>query len=185
MACLQTLNGLAASCESSLAGIKEIYIANRDDVANFNLSKTADGELSAYTTSSVTMNSGKTFYHYSVPQEICSLTSSFESDETIGLRAYTNSLVLRFNKLEARKHMEVAALSRGHLAVIAEDNNGIRWILGADTYAKASAATAQTGAGYADGNYYELTIDARSKYLPIACTMADADFAAIVTEPAI
>ena len=32
MACSQTLNGIAAACETNVGGIREVYIANYDDV---------------------------------------------------------------------------------------------------------------------------------------------------------
>ena len=33
MACSQTLNGIAAACETNVGGIREVFIANYDDVS--------------------------------------------------------------------------------------------------------------------------------------------------------
>jgi hypothetical protein len=53
MACTQTLAGIVRDCSNSMGGIKEVYIANFDDVASLTLSNNI--------ITAITMESSKTF----------------------------------------------------------------------------------------------------------------------------
>ena len=56
MACSQTLNGIAAACETNVGGIREVYIANYDDVTAIEVDETSN------MIDTITMETGKKFY---------------------------------------------------------------------------------------------------------------------------
>ena len=175
MGCLQALAGLAQStCETNLAGIKKAYIANYENVAS------VVPDFSAYTISSITMESGKTFYAYNFAKQTGSLTSTLTKDETNGTRYYLNEATLQFNKMEAKKHLEMSALAADPTAVIILDNNGKYWFLGYDAYVSATDGTVQSGQSFDDLNGYQLTLQAQSAYLPFEMTKEQVD--AVVSE---
>lgn len=184
MACTQTLKGLAQSCETNLAGIRKVYIANFEDVKSVALGTSEDKPFgdASITIADIVMNSTKKFHAYNFAKQTGSLTSTLTVDETNGVRYYTNEIVLQFNKMEAKKHLEVEALAAGQLAVIVADNNGKYWYVGADNYVSASAATAQSGQSFGDLNGYNTTMSAMSAYMPFEITgengaaLKDTDF---------
>lgn len=161
MACLSgyTLKGISLDCNANLAGIKEAYLAYKDDI-------TVEVDLDAQSVSTLTATEGKGFYKYTFAKQTGSLTSTLTKDEANGTRYYTNSVALQFNKMEAAKHLEVNAMAAEALVGIIVDNNGKRWLVGYDSYLSASAATAQSGDSYDSLNGYTVTLDAMSAYLP-------------------
>lgn len=159
MSCLKSLAGIAASCDTNLAGIKAIYLANFDDV-------TVTVDESGHTVSAITMADSAKFYAYHFAKQTGSLTSTITKDETNGTRYYTNVVALQFTKLEAAKHIEVEALASGQLIGIVEDNNSKKHLVGYDSYLSADEATAQTGQSFDDLNGYNLSMSAMSAYLP-------------------
>ena len=162
---LHALKGLPQStCETNLAGIKKVYIANYENVADVGISETG------YTVTSITMTGSTKFYAYNFAKQTGSLTSTLTKDETNGTRYYTNAVALQFNKMEAKKHLEIAALSQDPTAVIVLDNNGKYWFVGYDSYASATDGTTQSGQSFDDLNGYNITLTAQSAYLPFEIT---------------
>lgn len=177
MGCIQTLVGLGASCDVNLAGIKEVYIANRDDV------KSVAVAASAHTLTGLTMEDSKKFMGYRFNKQTGSLTSTLTKDEQNGTRYYTNEIVLQFTRMEAKKHLEIEALAAGQLAVIVLDNNNKYWYVGYDDYVSATEATAQSGQSFDDLNGYNTTMSAMSAYLPFEIVDAEL-IASVIAEPA-
>lgn len=165
MGCLQALRGLPQStCETNLAGIKKAYIANYENVAAVVV------DFSAMTVSSITMTGDTKFYAYNFAKQTGSLTSTLTKDEANGTRYYLNEAALQFNKMEAKKHLEMSALAADPTAVIILDNNGKYWFLGYDNYVSATDGTVQSGQSFDDLNGYNLTLQAQSAYLPFEIT---------------
>lgn len=160
MSCIQTLKGIGQDCATNLAGIKEVYLANVDDVAEITVTE------SAHTVSGITMEEGKLFQVYKFAKQTGSLTSEVTIDEANGVRFYTNTLTLQFNKMEAAKHLEVEAMAAGQLVGIALDNNGKYWLLGKDSYLSATAVTGQTGQSFTDLNGYTTTLSSMESTMP-------------------
>lgn len=160
MGCLpQALAGIAASCDTNLAGIKKVWIG---EFENF----TVTVDATAHTIDAVSGTTGAKLYSYSFAKQTGSLNSEITIDEANGVRYYTNTITLQFNKMEARKHLEMQALAAGQLVIIVLDNNGKYWYVGYDNYVSASAETAASGQSFGDLNGYSLTLDAMSAYLP-------------------
>lgn len=159
MACIQTLNGILASCDTNLAGIKEVFLGN---YGGFHpVVNEAQHKISG-----LTADSGFTLYKYEFAKQTGSLTSTVTIDETNGVRYYTHALNLQFNKLEGTKHVEIEALAAGQLVGIVHDNNDKYWYVGYDSYLSATETTAQTGQSFGDLNGYTTAMSAMSAHLP-------------------
>ena len=152
MACLITIAGITLDCESSLGGIKQVWITQYDNVK----SVTVDDETNQI--SAITLEADAKWYNYQFRKGTGSLTSTLNVDETAGTNYVSNELALVFTKMETKKRIEIAALSIGQLVVVVEDSNGKYWFLGKDDYVSASAGTGVTGTAKGDQNAYTLTL---------------------------
>lgn len=160
MACNSyTLSGLNTACkEASFGGIKEVLIAQFEDVA----STSVDGTSHLLTP---VMADGKKFKQYKLLKSTGSLTSTLNASET-SASYFTNEVTLQFMKMETSKRIEIMALMMSSCAVIVKDTNDKYWYLGKDNYVECSAGTATTGTALTDANHYELTLTDTSAELP-------------------
>lgn len=159
---IHALAGLAqTACETNLAGIKKVYIANYE-----NVSAQPTMVESAYTITAISMSGDSKFYAYNFAKQTGSLTSTLTKDETNGTKYFTNAISLQFNKMEAKKHLEISALCADPTAVIVLDNNGKYWYVGYDSYVSATESTTQSGQSFDDLNGYQITLQSQSAYLP-------------------
>lgn len=175
--CNQTLAGIQMDCESSMGGIKAVYIANFDDILNLSINKTT-GVITGMVMDIVKDKDGKPiedengqtqpkkFKPYQFRKQTGSLTSTLNVDETSGLSYVTSELSLVFSRMEFAKRLELVALSKGQLAVIVEDCNGYFHFLGLDNYVSANSGSANTGVNKSDQNAYTLVLSTESKEYP-------------------
>lgn len=160
MPCLITLAGITLDCESSVGGIKRVFITQYSDVKSVAL----DEDQQKIKT--ITLESEKRWYEYQFRKGTGSLTSTLNVDETTGANYVTNELSLVFTKMETAKRIEIAALSIGQLAVVVEDSNGKYWYLGKDDYVSASAGSGTSGTAKGDQNAYTITLSTDSLSYP-------------------
>lgn len=160
MACTQSLSGIAASCETNVGGIREVYIANFDDVEEYEVDSTTN------MIDTITMASTAKFKKYYFKKNTSSLTSTLNVDPAAGVNFVQSDLALVFAKQETAKRMEIAKLSLGELRVIVKDANGKYWFLGAEEFVSATAGTAETGVNRTDGNRYTITLTDYSSSYP-------------------
>ena len=163
MYCLQTLKGINADCQTNLGGIVEAYFGG---FGQFDITLNTGH---THTVSAMTAVSGASdgkLYKYEFARQTGSLTSTITVDEANGVRYYTNSVTLQFNRLKASKHVEVEALAAGQLVGIFKDSNGKYWLVGYDSYLSATEAQAQSGQAYGDLNGYTTTLSQMSAHLP-------------------
>lgn len=160
MACQSyTLTGLNTICkEQSFGGIKEVLIAQYDDVASVAVA-------SGTSLLTPTMESGKKFKQYKLLKSTGGLTSTLNTSET-SASYFTNEVTLQFMKMETSKRIEIMALMMSACAVIVKDANDKYWYLGKDNYVECTAGSAQTGTATSDSNHYELTLTDTSTELP-------------------
>lgn len=158
MACNQTLSGIARDCSTSMGGILQVLLANKEDVAS--VSKTGDK------ITTITMAASAKFKAYHFNKETGSLTSTFTIDKTTGARYVTSDLVLIFNRMQTAKRVEITALSQNDLVALVEDCNHTWWYLGFDEAVTASAGDAQTGTARGDRNGYSITLQDTSLEMP-------------------
>ena len=160
MNCSQTLNGIAAACETNVGGIREVYIANYDDVASYEV------DASTNLIDTITMVSGASFKKYLFKKNTSSMTSTLNVDPTAGVNFVQTDVQLVFAKQDTTKRMEIAKLSLGEVRVIVKDANGKFWFLGAEEFVSATAGGAETGVNRTDGNRYTITLTDYSSTYP-------------------
>ena len=158
MACTQILAGITLDCASSVGGIKEVYIANYDDVDFVEM----DGDL----ITGFSMSGTAKFKKYEFRKQTGSMTSTLNVDETAGVNYVSTELNLVFTKMETSKRVEIAALAVGQLAVIVKDGNNKYWYLGYNDYVSATAGSANTGTAKGDSNNYSITLKDESDSFP-------------------
>lgn len=160
MACSVSLSGIAADCQTNVGGIREIYIANFDDVTAVEIDEVSN------MIDTITMDSGKKFLKYFFKKNTSSLTSTLNVDPTAGINFVQSDLNIVFAKQETVKRMEIAKLSLGELRVIVKDANGKYWFLGQEEFVSATSGTAQTGTNRTDGNNYQIVLTDYSSSYP-------------------
>ena len=101
MACSQVLNGIAASCETNVGGIREVYIANYDDVTAIEVDATTN------MIDTITMAQSAKFKKYLFKKNTSSLTSTLNVDPSAGVNFVQSDLALVFAKQETTKRMEL------------------------------------------------------------------------------
>lgn len=159
MACSTvTLAGLGADCKGSIGGIKKVYIGKKDDF-------TFNGTVLA------AASEGKTLKRFFVRKNTSALTSTLTIDDANGIEYWDNQLSLVFARQSKVKREQVTALVSGapELIVVAEDSNGVMYLLGTESPVTRSAAGANTGTAVGDGNNYTITLQEASAILPIIC----------------
>ncbi|WP_418981690.1 hypothetical protein [Alistipes sp.] len=156
MACSQTFNGIPYDCSTSMGGIREVYIANAEDVTGKTLT---DGIVTAITLAKAAEGAATAKYKkYLFRKGTGSMTSTLNVDAANGVNYVSTELVLQFAKMETAKRIEIAALAVGELSVIVKDSNGKYWMLGYDEPVTASAGDGSTGTAVTDANKYGITL---------------------------
>lgn len=160
MACNSyTLSGLNNMCkENSFGGIKEVLIAQYDDVSDVTID-------SGTTLATITMSGSSKFAQYKLLKNTGALTSTLNTSDTSS-SYFTNEVTLQFMKMETSKRLEIMALMMSNCMVLVRDANNKYWLLGKDSYVECTAGSAQTGTAVADSNHYELTLTDTSVELP-------------------
>ena len=74
MACSQTLNGIAADCQTNVGGVREVYIANYDDVTTVEIDEVSN------MIKTITMADTKKFKKYAFKKNTSSMTSTLNVD---------------------------------------------------------------------------------------------------------
>lgn len=159
MACNSlTLSGLAKDCANSKGGVKEVLIANYEDVTNVEVS---EGKISA-----ITMKDGAKFNKYYFRKGNANFTSTLTIDNANGVNYVSTDLVLTFLRMETTKRLEMTALSLNDLAIIVTDANGVSWYLGKDEAVTATSGTGESGSQATDGSKYSITLQDTSNEFP-------------------
>ena len=158
MACTQTLNGLTRDCEANTGGVKNVYIANYDDVEGLTFTS---GVVTA-----ITMATGKKFKRYHFKRGQASVVQTSQYNEAGDYAGESNVLSINFLRQDATKRLEMIALSVAELAVIYEDNNGTFFYLGADRPVLRTGGESGSGAAITDTNRYGLELTDQSNALP-------------------
>lgn len=158
MACTQVLGGIPMDCQTSIGGIKEVYIANYDNIVGVTVTDDIITEIE--------QDGAVVFKKYQFRKQTGSMTSTLNVDETTGVNYVSTELNLVFTKMETSKRIEVAALSIGQLAVIVKDSNNKYWYLGYNDYVSATAGSANSGTSKGDSNNYSITLKDESDSYP-------------------
>ena len=165
MSCLSnyTLKGMAHDCRANLAGVKKLYLAYWGDV--FPSVDFSAQEISAYT-----MDEDAEWLVYEFQKGTASLTSTLNRDDATGLRSWTHTISVSFNKMQASSHVEMMGMAGERLCAVVVTNNGDSWYVGLDGYLGVNSQEAGTGVGADDKNGYTISLDCNSRWLPFKFT---------------
>lgn len=167
MACTQTLAGITRDCARNVGGIRTVWIANAGDIDS--IDGAGYGEFSGFN-----MKTGKKFYEYQFARGTSSLSSNYQVSAENGTKYVQSDLMLVFNRMSTAKRLEIVSLLGAELVIVAEDNNGIKWTLGAIAAGPVTApvigaeadADGLTGTAYGDRNGYSVTFHWVSPEMP-------------------
>ena len=161
-----TIAGLVNDCARSKGGIKNVYIANYEDVASVTVG--TDGDKEKIT--AITMKDSAKFKKYYFRPNTSSHSDALTRDDANGVNYVTSTLSLVFTRQDTLKRIEMTALCVNDLAVIVEDANGFVTYLTKDAPAVATEASGDSGVAAADGNRYSISVSADNETWPYEVT---------------
>ena len=162
MACTQILSGLTRDCSNSMGGVKEVYIANFDDVSGVTI---ASDIITA-----IAMVGSAKFKKYSFRPQTAELVSTPQINSENGVAYIQSVLTMQFAKMDTTKRLEINALALGDLVIVVVDNNGKMWYLGKDNPVVASGGDSGTGKAFTDANRYGIQLTDNSLLYPYEVT---------------
>lgn len=157
MPCSQLISGLGTDCNGSFGGIREVLLANREDLADVLV---YDGAVYW-----IDMVNGTPFAHYTFREGAASMNSTLQKGQDY--RFVDTELTISFLRMETVKRTELQAFISGEFVALVKDGNGRWWMLGVDDAVVATAGEGVTGAGATDRNGYAVTFRDRSKAFPM------------------
>lgn len=152
MACKSIQTFTYDACESSLGGIKGIWMADYKEGA-----ATVSGDT-------VTSFEGVEWKYFPIRKNTASMTSSLNVGD--GGSYISTELALVFTKMETQKRIGIQSLILGEAMAIIQDSNNHYWFLGMDAPLTCTAGGGETGVDKASRNAYTLTLTDESLELP-------------------
>ena len=167
MACNSyTIAGLVNDCARSKGGIKNVYIANYEDVTSVTLGTEGNKEK----ITAIAMKDSAKFKKYYFRPNTSSHSDALTRDDANGVNYVTSTLSLVFTRQDTLKRIEMTALCVNDLAVIVEDANGYVTYLTKDAPAVATEASGDSGVAAGDGNKFSISISADNETFPYEVT---------------
>ena len=167
MACnAYTIAGLANDCARSKGGIKNVYLANYEDVVSVKNGEDGNGD----TITAITMKEGAKFKKYYFRPNTSSHSDALTRDDANGVNYVTSTVSLVFTRQDTNKRIEMTALCVNDLAVIVEDANGYVTYLTKDAPAVATEASGDSGVVAGDGNKFSIVLSADNETFPYEVT---------------
>jgi exosome complex RNA-binding protein Rrp4 len=145
-----TINGYEIDCRDSVAGIKEIYLAEYNNIASYT-------ESSGVCTA-ISMVGATKFFTYQMEKENAEFMDNGTGSVENGTLFYAQELKFTMKKLSAAKRNTVKLLAQNRLVAIVLDQNGLYWILGRHNGLDLLTYSAKSGKAMGDLNGYELTL---------------------------
>lgn len=164
MAC-STLSGISVNaCDSSMGGVKKIWLTNIDEVSAV-VTGSITGSNDVLITG-ITMAASGTWKAFGFRKNTCSMTSTLNVSDGAGSNYVSTELAMVFSKMEAAKQMAMNSLIMAEAAGIVQDSNGKFWYLGYDEPLTMTAGTGETGTAKTDANQYTATMTDESLGFP-------------------
>lgn len=168
-----TLNAIDGRCDASMGGIKEIYIALRDSIADDEATgkkKITVGANDMVTAIEMALDSeGEDtlkFEKWMFRKQTGSFTSTASMDPAIGTNYITTEVALQFSKAEAGKRLNIQSAMNANSVVIVRDMYDQYILLGEENDVNVTAAVMQSGTASTDLSGFTLTLTDISQELP-------------------
>lgn len=161
-----TIAGLANDCARSKGGIKNVYIANFEDVVSVKNGENGDEDKITV----ITMKEGAKFKKFYFRPNTSSHSDALTRDDANGVNYVTSTVSLVFTRQDTLKRIEMTALCVNDLAVIVEDANGYVTYLTKDAPATATEAAGDSGVAAGDGNKFSIVLSSDNETWPYEVT---------------
>lgn len=164
MACSLTLQGRALPCRDSVGGVRNVWI-----LTNYASSSPADGQFveGMYVPPVDGAIPGtllaSLYNDYLSPRNVSTFTQNVSASAENGIVFYTQVLSLVLAKPVAADLIELRNLRKGRLAIIVEDNNGRKFVMGHTQGSELSGGSLATGTAKGDLNGYTLEFTAEEQ----------------------
>jgi hypothetical protein len=158
MSCNLT-SGVSLDCRTNSGGIKTLYIASVTGTTGI-VATATNGVVSSFTVDGTTLSASAAlttapFYRFEVPKQTAFVTENGTFSEENGTTFFTQVVSFPVNKMEATKQVILSKLAKSErLCIVAEDNNGKRWLVGNDSGATLTTSSGGSGTAFGDRNGY-------------------------------
>ena len=162
MACSLTLQGRPLPCRDSVGGVRNVWILTT-------FAGTADGQFTegmyaAVSSGNINSTDSAAIYKdYLSPRNVSTFTQNVSASAENGIVFYTQVLSLVLAKPVAADLIELRNLRKGRLAIIVEDNNGRKFVMGHTQGSELSGGSLATGTAKGDLNGYTLEFTAEEQ----------------------
>jgi len=151
MACALT-QGFNLDCRDAVGGLKEVYIMEVGNIGSY-----AEASGSGGVITSITKETGKRFWKYSLIRETSNAEETITGNEQNGTIFYAQKVDIIVNKRQVNVRNEILLLAKNHVVIVAVDNMGNGWLYGRVNGLMLNAGTSPTGTAWGDRNGYTLT----------------------------
>ncbi len=154
MSCSTINANIPLDCLGISGGIEKVFIANGPSSS---ITETA-GNITAIAVDGTDLGPAD-FFSFGTPKQVSSVSEVPAISQENGTIAYQQDLTLIMNKLDADKRNQILLMAQSNqMIVVAKDNNGTYWVIGAVRGAYLGSATATTGVLFSDRSGYELVL---------------------------
>jgi hypothetical protein len=155
MTCLRFNQTITKPCRST-PGVKQLWIANYEDIISVTESAGKVTSVSGVTASGET--TGKYWYNIKVGRETSNFTDELLASVSNGAYIFKPSLIFKLAGLEVEIRTIFKSLSQATLMAVIETTDGKQYLLGKSNGLDVATATANTGVANQDMKGVEVTI---------------------------
>ena len=168
--------GFSKTCSAQSGGVKNIWLANREDIASAGFTLTS-GEYSA-----VTMESSKVFFKYEFDQDTAEMRFSQSMEgNSAQVDNQVEFFLSKLSTLMRASLQEMQDTSPCGMVAIVEDNNSVKWVIGYTENHPTNSATqgrplkmltgeSTTGKAFTDPNGSTVTLQSINNETPLVFT---------------
>lgn len=171
MACNSViLNSIDAKCDTSVGGIKEILIAQYDDIDWASVKYDDDAKKRIHSLKCIITTEGAEhvakFETWTFRKNTGSYTSTLETDPAVGNSSITTEVALQFSRAEVQKRLDIQSAINASAVIIIRDMYDQYLFLGLDNDVTITSATMQSGTANTDLSGFNLTFTDVAQELP-------------------
>jgi hypothetical protein len=147
-------SGYTIDCRDAMGGLKEIYIANYNDINTTALA--ASGVVSGVVTG-ITKLTGKKFYKFQQLAQASQASETITGSDENGSVFFAQSVEMFLLKMQAATRNQVLLLAQGRVIVVTVDRNGKSFLYGLEIGLTLNTGDGNSGKAFGDRNGYVLT----------------------------
>ena len=141
MAC-ELMQGNEILCRDGVGGIKELYLANFENIASTT--------ISSGVCTGITMVGTTKFYTFQLEKENGQYDNNAIPSVENGTTFWDSTITFTMKKLSASMKNQLNNLAQARLMAIVLDNNGVYWVAGVTLGVDASEMTTTSGKAFGD-----------------------------------